>query len=123
MAGTLGPTRGGEVMKMKILKMVLLQVAALVLAPILGAAQPVEVLPPELRGAIQPQVAVAPNGNIYVTFGKGTSVYCAVSTNGGKAFLQPVEVARLPKLALGMRRGPRITASNRQITISAVSHG
>jgi hypothetical protein len=109
-------------MKTSILKMVLLLVTALVFEPILGVAQPVEILPSELRGAIQPQAAVAPNGNIYVTFGKTSSVYCAVSTNGGKAFLQPVEVARLPKLALGMRRGPRIVASNHQITISAVSH-
>jgi hypothetical protein len=86
-------------------------------------AQPVEVVSPELRGAVQPQVAVAPNGNIYVTFGKASSVYCAVSTNGGKTFHRPVEVASLPKLALGMRRGPRVVASNHQITISAISHG
>lgn len=84
--------------------------------------QPVEVLPPDLRGAVQPQVAVAPGRGIFLTFGKENSVFCAASTNGGKTFLRPVEVGRLPKLALRMRRGPRIAASDRQVTISAISH-
>ncbi|MDB6112771.1 MAG: hypothetical protein JWR69_4521 [Pedosphaera sp.] len=94
----------------------------LLVVPGLVMAQPPEIIPPELRGAVQPQAAVAPNGKVYVTFGRGSSVYCSVSTNGGGAFLRPVEVASLPKLALGMRRGPRIVASNNQITISAISH-
>src|SRR4051794_1410383 len=84
-------------------------------------AQPVEILPPSLRGATQPQVAVAPNGNIFITFGKESTVYCATSTNGGKTFLGPREVAKLSKLSLGMRRGPRIAASDQYVTISAVS--
>ncbi|MDB6125143.1 MAG: hypothetical protein JWQ71_4136 [Pedosphaera sp.] len=84
-------------------------------------AQPVEILPPSLRGATQPQVAVAGNGHIFVTFGKDSSVYCTASTNGGKTFLEPRKVATLPKLSLGMRRGPRIVASNQHVTISAVS--
>lgn len=87
-----------------------------------GMAQPVEILPPGLRGAVQPQVAVAPGGSIFVTFGKGAAIYCVGSTNGGKTFMRPVEVASLPKLALGMRRGPRIVASDTQVTISAISH-
>jgi BNR repeat-like domain len=97
-------------------------VAASLCLAMTSLAQSVEILPPALRGATQPQVAVAPNGNIFVTFGKDASVYCTISTNGGKTFLEPNKVATLPKLALGMRRGPRIVASNNRITISAISH-
>jgi hypothetical protein len=87
-----------------------------------ASAQPVEVLPPDWRGAIQPQVAVAPNGNVFVAFGKDLAVYCTVSTDGAKTFRPPVKVATLPKLALGMRRGPRIVASRERVAISAISH-
>ena len=85
-------------------------------------SQPVEVLPPDLRGAVQPQVAVAPGGGIFLTFGKENSIYCVASTDDGRTFRRPVEVGRLPKLALRMRRGPRIAAADRQVTISAISH-
>jgi hypothetical protein len=90
--------------------------------PVWADAQPVEILPAELRGAIQPQVAAAPDGNIFVAFGKGNSIYCTASMNGGKTFRPPVEVATLPKLALGMRRGPRVVATDGAVTISAISH-
>lgn len=95
--------------------------AVLLVVPPLAIAQPVEILTPELRGAVQPQVAVAPNKNIYVAFGKGDLIYCTASSDGGKTFLRLREVASLPKLALGMRRGPRIVASDSQVTVSAVS--
>lgn len=85
-------------------------------------AQPVEVVTPELRGAVQPQVAVAPKGGVFVAFGKGAAVYCATSTDGGQTFRPPVEVASLPKLALGLRRGPRIAATDTRVTLSAISH-
>jgi hypothetical protein len=94
----------------------------LVARPVWVAAQPVEVLPPDLRGAVQPQVAVARNGNIFVTFAKGNLIYCTASTDGGKSFRRPVEIATLPKLALGMRRGPRIAATDGEVTVSAISH-
>lgn len=90
-------------------------------APVLAQSQPVEVIPAELRGSVQPQVAVAPDRKIYVTFGKADRVYCACSADNAKTFGPPQEVANLPKLALGMRRGPRIVASDKQVTISAVS--
>jgi hypothetical protein len=85
-------------------------------------AQPVEVIPPEFHGAIQPQVAVAPDQKVFVTFGKGDRIYCAASMDNARTFLPPQEVASLPKLALGLRRGPRIVASSNQIAISAISH-
>src|SRR5262249_23597727 len=90
--------------------------------PLYLKATPIEVIPPALHGAIQPQVAVAPNQKIYVAFGRGDRIYCATSVDDARTFLPPQEVAQLPKLALGMRRGPRIVASDKQITISAISH-
>src|SRR5205809_96158 len=89
-------------------------------ASFLFASQPVEVLPPDLRGAIQPQIAISPGGNVFVAFGREGSVYCVASTNGGQTFLAPGKVATLPKLALGMRRGPRIVASDSQVIVSAI---
>jgi hypothetical protein len=86
------------------------------------AGNPVEVVPPELRGAIQPQVAISPNGNVFVAFGREGSIYCTASTNAGQSFLPPSKIATLSKLALGMRRGPRIFASDSNIIVSAISH-
>ncbi len=88
----------------------------------LSLAGPVEVIPPEFRGAIQPQVAVFGNDEVYVAFGKNGSVYCATSLDGGRIFKSPVAVGSLEKLALGMRRGPRVAASRQSVVISAISH-
>lgn len=84
-------------------------------------AASVEIIPPELRGALQPQVAVAPAGRIHVTFGKGNAIYHTASLDAGRTFTKPVKVAELPKLALGMRRGPRIVASDKVLAITAIS--
>jgi hypothetical protein len=84
-------------------------------------AAPVQLIPAELRGALQPQVAVAPQGRIHVTFGKGNAIYHTGSLDAGRTFSDPVKVAELPKLALGMRRGPRITASDKVLAITAIS--
>ncbi|MBC8128163.1 MAG: exo-alpha-sialidase, partial [Gloeobacteraceae cyanobacterium ES-bin-144] len=84
-------------------------------------AAPVEIVPPDLRDARQPQVAVAPNGSIHIAFGKMNLIYYVASTDGGKTFSEPVIVGELPKLALGMRRGPRIVATTKTLAISAIS--
>ena len=57
-----------------------------------------------------------------MTFGKEGGVFCATSLDRGRSFSQPVRVGNLPKLALGMRRGPRIAATERGVVISAISH-
>lgn len=103
----------------------LIVVSSIVLSAFGAFAKPVELIPDELRGAIQPQVAVAPAGAIHVVFGKketGT-IHHVVSSDGGRTFSKPVQVAELPKLALGMRRGPRIVATDKVVAISAISHG
>jgi hypothetical protein len=75
----------------------------------------------------QPQVAVASDGAIHVAFGIRTSgtegsVSYTRSDDGGKSFSQPVKLATVNKLALGMRRGPRIAVSGDAVCISVIGH-
>jgi hypothetical protein len=65
-------------------------------------AASVEIVPADLRGAVQPQIAVAPSGRVYVVFGKGSTVYHTTSQDG-QTFSGPVKIGDLEKLALGMR--------------------
>ncbi len=84
------------------------------------SAAPVEVIPPELRGASQPQVAVAPSGRVHIVFGKENAIYYTSSADG-KTFAPPVKVAEVNKLALGMRRGPRVTATDQIVLVTGNS--
>jgi hypothetical protein len=83
--------------------------------------------PIKLGEGTQPQVAVDPSGNIFVTWGvkpkgaKTGQIYSTVSTDGGQTFSKPVTVAaEAPGLALGMRRGPRIAATAKSLVIAAI---
>ena len=76
---------------------------------------------------IQPQVAVDRGGRAYVVYGtKGdgakapSAVWCASSTNGGKAFFSPVKVAEATDLPLGKRRGPRVATAGGAVVVTAV---
>ena len=86
-----------------------------------AAAAPVEITPPELRGSLQPQVAVAPSGRIHVVFGKANAIFHTTSPDG-RAFSAPVKIGELEKLALKMRRGPRVTATDKLVLVTAISH-
>ena len=89
-------------------------------ATVAWAEQPVSVAPGgQFAAAKQPQVAVGPNGAVHVTFGVGNVIYCANSTDGGQSFQPPVKVGEAGKLALGMRRGPRIAVTGAGVTIAA----
>jgi hypothetical protein len=85
-------------------------------------AASVEVIPAEMRGGSQPQVAATANGEVYIAFGRNGAVHSVTSKDGGQTFARPVVIDSLPKLALGMRRGPRIAASDRFVVITAISH-
>lgn len=78
--------------------------------------------PPSFTGAKQPQVAVAEGGQLHVVFGLGNEVYATRSDDAGVTFSPPAKVGALEKLALGMRRGPRIAAVGRVVTVAAISH-
>ncbi|HEV7280504.1 MAG TPA: sialidase family protein [Pirellulaceae bacterium] len=74
---------------------------------------------PNLR---QPQAAVGDDGAIFVTFGADNAIYCSTSTDGDESYSDPVRVGTVNRLALGMRRGPRIAVSGDAVVIAAVSH-
>ncbi len=85
-----------------------------------GAAA-VELTPPEFSDAVQPQVAVSPDGRVHIAFGRGNSIYYTGSPDG-RVFTPPSKVGEIDKLALRMRRGPRISATRDALVISAISH-
>ena len=85
----------------------------------LSAAVPI--VPSNFSGPKQPQVCMDDHGKAFVVFGRSNSVFCVVSTNYGRSFTLPAEVASLDKLALGMRRGPRIIATQNGAVVSAIS--
>ena len=70
---------------------------------------------------MQPQIAVAPSGRIHVVFGKDNAVFHTTSPDG-RAFSTPVKIGELEKLALRMRRGPRVTATDKLVLATAISH-
>lgn len=86
------------------------------------AAAPVEIIPAQFHGAKQPQVARSPNGELGVVFGKENSVYLVRSGDGGKTYSEPQLVGGVGKLALGMRRGPRLAFTENSLAVTAVSH-
>ena len=98
-----------------------LPLASLLLAWGTLSAAPVELVPTDFSGALQPQVALSPDGCVHVVFGQGAAVFYTRSTDG-RFFTPPTKVGTLEKLALGMRRGPRVTATNRLVLITALSH-
>ncbi len=94
---------------------------SVLLAPILSA-DPVVLTGPEFSGALQPQAVIGGKGEVHLVFGrKDGSVYHSVS-NDGRAYQTPVKVGTLPKLALGMHRGPRVAMADGKMIVSAISH-
>jgi hypothetical protein len=73
-----------------------------------------------------PQAAIDDAGLIYVVYGNGDAIRCAVSTDAtGSKFQKPVTIHDRGVLSIGMRRGPRIAISRRSIVVTAVvgDHG
>lgn len=89
-----------------------------------ATGEPVPVVAPDGpdRDGKQPQVAVDPFGRIYVVFGRGSTVRLAVSTDRGKTF-QVKAVGSVGSLALGMRRGPRVSATGDAVVVTAIGGG
>ncbi len=78
------------------------------------------IAPDAAAGAFkQPQLAVA-NGQVMMTFGAQRSIYFASSPDQGKTFNTPVKVAEAATLGLGRHRGPRLTAVDSALVITAV---
>ena len=71
--------------------------------------------------AQQPQMAVAPNGTLYLVYGAGHTIYCAVSRDNGTSFEPPVGIPAEGMLMLGRHRGPRVAATKNAVTITAIA--
>ena len=96
--------------------------AFLVLSPTLIAA-PVEILPRDFGGGLQPQASVGTKGEIHVVFGqKDGAIFHTSSADQARTFRAPVKVGTLPKLALGMHRGPRLGVAGERVIVTAISH-
>ncbi|MFL6414281.1 MAG: sialidase family protein [Bryobacteraceae bacterium] len=67
----------------------------------------------------QPAIAAA-RGRIAVVFGSGNSIWLTTSNDDGRHFSPSTEVARLPLLALGRHRGPRVAFSGGTIVVTAI---
>jgi hypothetical protein len=76
---------------------------------------------PRFQTPKQPHIIVTDQGRIQLTFGSETSIFHTISTDQGKTFREPTLVAKPTKLALGMRRGPRIASADNHLLISAVT--
>lgn len=66
----------------------------------------------------QPQAFASADGNVHLTFGVGSRIFYCNNTQG--SFGPPVDIAEVPNLSLGMRRGPRIAASDNSIVVTAI---
>jgi hypothetical protein len=99
---------------------------------------PVTLKTPE--GAREPQVSVQPiltgipdppigrfGGTesdpvaVHVVFGTKNAIYVSSSRDRAGSFFDPVRVANVGSLALGMRRGPRIAASGPWVVVTAIA--
>jgi hypothetical protein len=108
---------------MRFNSVVLLGILFSSIATTLTAADPVCVVTSEsLPGAQQPQVAVDSTGHIFVAFGANEDIYVCKSVDRGKTYASPIKVGHVTKLALGMRRGPRIVSHEKSVVVTAISH-
>lgn len=68
----------------------------------------------------QPQASIDTKGLIRVVFGQAEEVFCASSNDGGLTFSNPILVAEVPGMHLGMSRGPQIASSDTQSVITVM---
>jgi hypothetical protein len=68
----------------------------------------------------QPQLSIDSKGAIRVVFGRNDSIFYSMSSNKGNEFSKPELVAYVPKMHLGMTRGPQIASSANYSVITAM---
>jgi hypothetical protein len=68
----------------------------------------------------QPQISVDNKGTVRVVFGSENKIFCATSKDHGQSFSNPVLVALVPEMHLGMSRGPQLTSSANYSVITAM---
>jgi len=99
------------------MKNILLAVLSGILCLCLGSWSPVK--SGTISAGEQPQVTVDNHGIIRVVFGQKDKVFYTASTNEGLTFSKPVLVADIPKMHLGMSRGPQLATSTNYSIITA----
>jgi hypothetical protein len=87
----------------------------LLLATVLTTILPVD----RAQSSRQPAIASVP-GLTAIVFGSGNSIWISTSRDNGSSFSPATEVARVPALALGRHRGPRVAISGSTLIVTAV---
>lgn len=127
---------------MKSLRPFLLVASAVVLTGTVFAQSPAART--EIANAAQPQLTVGSDGRVWLVYGqageappahsegqkhkghqpqgRSGDVFVAHSNDGGATFTAPTKVAGLPKIMLGMRRGPRIAAQGDRLTVTIIAN-
>lgn len=67
----------------------------------------------------QPWLAAA-GRQVALTFGSGSNLYVAVSSDEGRTFAAPVRLPNTLKPALGRHRGPRVAIAGKALVVSAI---
>lgn len=68
----------------------------------------------------QPQISADNSGTIRVVFGRSDSIFCVTSLNKSSSFSGPVLVGIVPKMHLGMARGPQLASSAHYSVVTAM---
>ena len=68
----------------------------------------------------QPRVAIGADGTVAIAYGLGSEIFCRVSRDHGTTFGDPVRVASVLGLNLGMGRGPQVAVAGRSLVIAAI---
>ena len=68
----------------------------------------------------QPQAAIGDDGSVHFVYGIGDVVQYCQSLDGGSTFAKSRQAFRVPNMALGMRRGPRIAKAKAAIVVTAI---
>jgi hypothetical protein len=71
---------------------------------------------------LQPQLAAA-RGLTVLTFASGDTIRLARSTDGGRTWSEPAQVAVLPKLLARRHRGPRAVIIGNTVLVTAIATG
>ena len=71
------------------------------------------------EGGRQPQIVCDERGVVHLAYGMEDKIFYIRSEDSGQSFSTPAAVAKIPKLMVGMRRGPRIAAVNNVILVTA----
>jgi hypothetical protein len=76
----------------------------------------------EIANASQPQLSVAADGRVWLTYAQGGDVFATSSKDAGETFDEPMRLPHVAGTMVGMRRGPRIAANGDQITVTVIAH-